>query len=381
MSQEKVQVSIVMPCLDEQDTVGICVKKAKEALEKLNINAEVIVVDNGSKDNSVRVALESGARVVYQPQRGYGSAYIKGLSEANGEYIIMGDSDDTYDFSQIDRFLKPLQEGFDFVIGSRLRGKILPGSMPFLHRYLGNPFLSSMLRFLFRANVTDAYCGMRSFTKEAYDRMQIISRGMEFALEMVVKAFLLRLKIKEIPIVYYARKGVSKLSPFLDTWRSIRFMLLFSPNYLFLIPGLFLFLSGAILMALFLPERFSIFGRIWGIHSIILTSLSVIVGLQIIIIGFFAKTYALSEGFIKQDRLLSFLLSKVNLETGLLVGFLFLVAGIVFNIDIFLKWVSANFGPLDEVKTGIAALTLTAIGIQIIFSSFFMGLLNIRRIK
>ena len=220
-----VELSVVMPCLNEEATIAACIQKAWTALEKMGVTGEIIVADNGSTDHSVAIAQSLGARVVHQFCRGYGAAYQAGIAAARGKSIVIGDSDDTYDFSEIDRFLQPLGKGYHFVIGSRFRGEIRPGAMPWLHRYIGNPFLTGMLNLLFKAGVSDAHCGMRAFTREAYDTMQLQTTGMEFASEMVVKAAKTGLRIAEVPITYYPRKGESKLHSFRDGWRHLRFML------------------------------------------------------------------------------------------------------------------------------------------------------------
>lgn len=219
-----VEVSVVMPCLNEAETIGLCVQKSLQALKQNNLCGEVIVADNGSTDNSANIAQKLGAKVVHQPKRGYGSAYLTGFAAAKGKYIVMGDSDNTYDFSQLSNFLQPLRQGYDLVIGSRLKGQILEGAMPWLHRYIGNPILTGILNLLFQAGVSDAHCGMRAFTREAYDKMQLRTTGMEFASEMVIKAAKAKLNIAEIPITYYSRKGQSKLRSFRDGWRHLRCM-------------------------------------------------------------------------------------------------------------------------------------------------------------
>ncbi len=225
MKNENVEISIVMPCLNEEETLGICIEKAQSTLKSLGIQGEVIVADNGSTDNSVVITERLGARVVHQSIRGYGAAYLAGFASAKGQYIIMGDSDDTYDFTDLERFITPLQNGYDFVIGNRFKGTILPGAMPWARRYIGNPILSGMLRILFGTYISDSHCGMRSFTADAYKRMGLQTTGMEFASEMVIKAVQTNLKILEIPIIYHPRGGESKLNAVRDAWRHIRFML------------------------------------------------------------------------------------------------------------------------------------------------------------
>ncbi len=244
MNQDStIEVSVVMPCLNEQQTIGSCIEKAKRTMKSLGIRGEVVVADNGSTDNSVSIAENLGARVVHQPIRGYGAAYQAGIEATRGNYIIIGDSDDTYDFTDLERFLTPLRNGHDLVMGSRFKGEILPGAMPWSHRYIGNPILSGILRWVFHTSISDAHCGMRAFTRQAYDKMQLQTTGMEFASEMVVKAAQAGLKISETPITYYPRLGESKLNSFRDAWRHLRFMLLFSPTHLFALPGALLFFA------------------------------------------------------------------------------------------------------------------------------------------
>ena len=376
-----IEVSVVMPCLNEEEAVGICIKKAKRALDDLNIKGEIIVVDNGSSDNSVAIAQREGAKVVFEPEKGYGSAYLKGFKEARGDIIVMGDADNTYDFSQIGRFILPLKEGYDFVIGSRFKGKIKKGAMPWLNRYIGNPILTFLLRFFFKSHLSDVYCGMRSFKKRAYNKMNLISSGMEFALEMIVSTLRLNLKIKEVPISYLPRRGRSKLSPIMDTWRSVRFMLLFSPDYLFLIPGLTLFILGIVFVFLFLRENIVLFGHHCGVHMMLVASLSAIIGFQIINIGIFAKSYSVAERYINSDRIVSFFIKHFNLEKGIILGLIFFLIGLVINVKIFFDWVKVDFGPLDRIRLGIFALTFIAIGIQAAVSAFFLSILNLKRLR
>jgi len=374
----EIEVSILMPCLNEGETVGICVKKAKSALERLNKRGEIIVVDNGSKDKSKEIAHKEGAKVIFEPERGYGSAFLRGFKEAKGRFIIMGDSDDTYDFSQIDKFLKPLYEGYDFVIGSRLKGKICRGAMPLISR-IGNPILSFILRRLFSTEISDAHCGMRAITKEAYEKLDLRTKGMEFASEMIISALREGLRIKEIPIDYYPRKGFSKLRPFKDGWRHLRFMLLFSPNYLFLLPGISLLILGLILLFLLLPGPFLIFGRKWDIHLMVAGSLSAILGFQILSLGFYAKTFSLLEGFLKEDKLISFLQSHFNLEKGIALGLVFFFLGLGINLYILWEWIIRRFGVLNRVRLALIGSTFMVIGVQIIFSSFFLSILGLKR--
>ena len=377
----EVEVSIVMPCLNEETTIGTCIQKAQKALKQQDILGEIIVADNGSNDNSVRIAENLGAVVVHQPIRGYGAAYLAGLAAARGKFTLIGDSDNTYDFSEMDKFLEPLRNGYDLVMGSRLKGNILPAAMPWLHRYIGNPILTGILNLLFRTGVSDAHCGMRGFTREAYKKMQLRTTGMEFASEMVIKAAKAELKIAEVPITYYPREGESKLRSFRDGWRHLRFMLLYSPTHLFLIPGFILFLLGFIGSLLLLPGPLKIGGRPYDVHVMTLACFFALLGFQIILLGLFARTYALCSGLEQRDKLIEKLYQHFSLERGLLLGGGSFALGFLIDAWIAYKWVKSGFGALDEVRTALFALLLMALGAQTFFSSFFFSILGIRTDK
>ncbi|MEW6609793.1 MAG: glycosyltransferase family 2 protein [bacterium] len=372
-------VSVIMPCLNEKDTIGICIKKALKSFKDEGVEGEVIVVDNGSTDNSDNIAKSLGAKVVYQPIKGYGSAYLTGLEEANGKYIIMADADNTYNLQEIGKFLIPLIEGYEFCIGSRFKGKILTGAMPWLHRYIGNPILTGILNLFFHGKISDAHCGMRAVTKEAYKKMNLKTIGMEFASEMVIKALKLKLKIKELPITYHPREGESKLASFKDGWRHLRFMLLYSPTYLFLIPGIILFFIGLVFLLVLLPGPLIIGNLHFDIHYMVLGSLLAILGFQIVNLGLYAKSYSLTEHFEESDRFIEWFSQHFNLERGLVIGGLLTLSGLGINVYILIRWIVGNFGPLSEVRTGLVALTFIVIGIQTIFSSFFLSILGIRK--
>ncbi len=373
------EVSVVIPCLNEEKTIGVCIKKAIESFKNEGVSGEVIVVDNSSTDNSSHIAKSMGAKVLYQPVRGYGSAYLMGLEEANGKYIIMADADNTYDLQEIGKFLIPLRQGYEFCIGSRFKGKILSGAMPWLHRYIGNPLLTWMLNLFFGAKISDAHCGMRAVSKEAFKKMNLKTIGMEFASEMVIKALKNKLKIKQIPITYYPREGESKLDSFKDGWRHLRFMLLYSPTYLFLIPGIIMFFMGLVFLLVLLPGPLRIGNLYFGIHYLVLGSLLAILGFQVLNLGVYAKTYALTEHFEEKDRPIEWFLRYFNLERGLIIGVLVTLLGLGINVYILIRWILGNFGPLSEVRTGLAALTFMVIGIQVIFSSFFLSILGIKK--
>ena len=374
----QIEVSVVMPCLNEEQTIGICIDKALESFERHNIRGEVVVADNGSTDNSVEITVSKGARVVHQTGKGYGNAYRKGISMARGKYVVMADSDNTYDFGQVNEFVGPLRNGYDFVIGTRLKGKILKGSMPALHRYIGNPLLSGILRIMFRAKISDAHCGMRAFTQEAYQRMHLITTGMEFASEMAINAVKAGLKIEEIPITYYPREGESKLRSFPDGWRHLRFMLLYSPTYLFIIPGLVFFVLGLALMMPLLFGPVIIGGRTFDIHCMIMGGLFNIVGLQVIMLGLLAKAYSFTEKFEERDRIIEFFYRHFNLERTLVLGGLYLLAGLLCILAVVGKWAISRFGPLDEPRMIFFGVVIVVNAFQIIFSSFLLSMMHIK---
>jgi len=373
-------VSVVLPCLNEEEALGICIDKIKEVFLKERIKGEIIVVDNGSTDRSRKIAEEKGVKIVFEPKRGYGAAYLRGLKEAKGTYIIVGDSDNTYDFYDIPKFLKPLkEEGYDFVIGTRLKGKILKGAMPWLHRYIGNPIFSQIFRIFFRSSLSDILCGMRAFTQRAYRIMRLRTLGMEFAMEMVLAAGENRLKIKEVPIVYYPRKGKSKLNSFPDGWRYLRFMLLYCPLWLYFIPGITGFLLGLFILLLLLKGPIVLFGRFWYLHPMIFASALCILSYQIINLGIYAHIYAIRQGFLRYDRLMHFLRRYFKLERGLLLGTFLFLLGFLINLFIIIEWVSKSFGALYRNREAIFSTTLMILGLQTIFSSFFISLLFLKK--
>ncbi len=380
MNSSASDVSIVMPCLNEADTIGVCVERAMHALIELNVCGEVIVVDNGSIDASPDIAAAQGARVVHQTVRGYGSAYLKGLDEAHGQCIVIGDSDNTYDFCEIGRFLELLYQGYDVVMGSRFKGKILPGAMPWSHRYIGNPILTGILNMLFHSHVSDAHCGMRAFTKTAYEKMRLRTLGMEFASEMVIRAAQERLKIAEVPITYYPRSGRSKLRSIPDGWRHLRFMLLYSPTYLMLLPGLILWLLGMIIVVALLPGPLPIGGHAYDVHFMVLGATLALLGFQVFTLGIYARTYAITEHFDRHDSFLEWFWKHFSLEKGLLIGALAFLLGVAVDGYILFQWIVRDFGPLYEVRTALAGLVLLVLGAQTIFASFFLSMLGIRRI-
>jgi len=374
------QLSIVMPCLNEEETLAICIKKAQSSIKQNNISSEIIVADNGSTDSSVQIAKKLGARVIVQKHKGYGNAYRKGFAAARGEWILMADSDDSYDFSHITPFLEKLAQGYELVMGSRLRGTIMKGAMPPLHRYLGNPVLSWFLNLLFKTGISDSHCGMRAFTKKAYLKMNLKTTGMEFASEMVIKSAKAKLKITEVPITLYpdGRSGKPHLRSFRDGWRHVRFMLMHSPKYLFFLPGLLIIVLGALTM-LAVSVRQSVLGHVLDTHFMLLGSILSIVGFNIIFLGFFAQITTLSAEFESDRNRSEKLAERFHLEHFLLAGFFGFLAGFFIDGYILFNWISTDFGNLDHlVNLSIFGSTLLILGIQTIFSSFYMGILQIK---
>lgn len=371
------EVSVVIPCLNEEQCIEKCVVKAIHSFNKAGLNGEVIVVDNGSTDRSVEIAGKAGAVVISEQAKGYGSALRRGIEEAKGRFIVMADGDDTYDFLETAKFVELLRKGNDLVMGSRFKGQILPGAMTWSHRYVGNPILSGMLRVFFGGGVSDAHCGLRAFTKEAYRRMDLHTTGMEFASEMVIHALKKKLKIAEIPITYYPRQGESKLSSFRDAWRHIRFMLLYSPSYMFLWPGLILFTvcTATAIRLLFGPIYF--LGRQWDIHVMVFCSMFALLGWQVLSLGLAAKAFAYAIG-LEHEGKTRLILHHISLERSLLFGSLLFTAGAGMVIYILIIWAGNQFGELAQIKTGIFALALIVMGLQTIFTSFLVSMFQIR---
>jgi glycosyltransferase involved in cell wall biosynthesis len=370
---ETIDVSVVIPCLNEAEGVGICVEKAIKAFEKMGVKGEVVVSDNGSTDGSPEIAEKAGARVVHESRPGYGSAYLAGFAAATGKYIVMGDADDTYDFSKIDEFVALLDEGNEMVIGNRM-GNIQPGAMPWLHQYVGNPILTRVLNIFFRSGVQDAHCGMRAFRRDALDRLKLRTTGMEFASEMVLRSSKANLKVAEIDIDYHPRVGDSKLNTFSDGWRHLRFLLIHSPTHLFLVPGLVLFALGVLIMLVVLTGV-DLFGRSWDLHAMIGGSMLAIIGSQIITLGLSAKSYGVYH-LGEEDALHDRFDGKIRLEHGLLAGGLVALIGVVMTLWIVLSWIGSDFGSLSEQSLLVFAMTLVVLGMQAIFTSFFMSIVG-----
>lgn len=376
----EIEISIVLPCLNEAEAIGGCIDTIQGIIDRQGLRAEILVVDNASTDNSAAIARAHGARVVSQPIRGYGNAYIKGFAEARGAFIVMADADNTYDFNEIEDFVAPLRSGYDLVMGNRFTGRMAKGAMTWSHRYIGNPILSGLLNFFFHTGIRDAHCGMRAFTKDAYQRMHLRTGGMEFASEMVINAAKAGLHITEKPIAYHPRIGESKLNTLRDGWRHLRFMLLYSPTHLFLLPGALLMLLGFLALSVLLPGPFPLLGHRWDLHAMVLACLVTMLGYQVVSLGMYARFYSLTEHLDgERDRVLQWLNNAFSLERGLILGGVIAGLGLVLDSVVFANWLAVDTGPLNMVRPAIYATTLIAIGVQTMFGSFFLSLLRIRK--
>jgi glycosyltransferase involved in cell wall biosynthesis len=377
-----VEVSVVIPCLNEANSLAFCVDKAVNAFRAAGLCGEVIVADNGSTDGSIQIAEEHGARVIRVAERGYGAALRAGIAGARGSFIIMGDADDSYDFSDVPRFVEKLREGNDIVMGNRFRGEIKPGAMPPLHKYFGNPGLTALLNTLFHTHIGDGYCGMRGFTRSLYDRLDLRSSGMEFALEMIIKSGQIGARIAEIPIILWPDKRgrAPHLRSFRDGWRSLRFMLLYAPNWLFLLPGAALMASGLFLVLWLLPGPRKISSHVvLDIHTMIFGVIFTLLGAQILSIGAFAKVFSYAERFDRRSVSLRRVLKRVTLETGLLLGGVLSLMGFAGCAWVTWQWAASGFGELHEIRQVLFWSMWLFLGLQIIFASFFLSMLGISR--
>ncbi|HJT26866.1 MAG TPA: glycosyltransferase family 2 protein [Pyrinomonadaceae bacterium] len=380
----RTELSILMPCLNEAETLETCIKKAQKALEDLKVNGEVVIADNGSTDGSPEIAASLGARVIHVAEKGYGSALQGGIKAARGKFIIMGDADDSYDFTNLGPFLEKLRDGYDLVMGNRFKGGIAPNAMPPLHKYLGNPVLTGIGRLFFRSPCGDFHCGLRGFSKAAIQRLDLRTTGMEFASETVVKASLHGLRITEVPTTLSVdgRNRPPHLRSWRDGWRHLRFLLLYSPRWLFLYPGLLLMLIGTVASGWLLVGPRVVDGITLDVHTFLYAAIAIVIGYQTVIFAIFTKVFAITEGLLPEDPRLKTLFLYIKLETGILAGVLLLAAGIGLSIYALSFWSSRSFGPLDPSQTlrlVIPAVTLIALGLQTVLSSFFLSILGLQR--
>ncbi len=371
-----IEVSIIMPCLNEAETLETCIKKAQRFIIENDLAGEVIIADNGSDDGSQEIARRLNARVVNIPTKGYGSALKGGIEAARGKYIIMGDADDSYDFSNLNPFVRKLRNGYDLVMGNRFKGGIESGAMPFLHRYLGNPVLTGIGKLLFGSPCDDFHCGLRGFRKDAITNLDLQTTGMEFASEMVVKATLYKMQITEVPTTLSpdGRSRPPHLNTWRDGWRHLRFLLMYSPRWLFFYPGILLILGGLLATLSLLPSP--------KVHSLLYSSTAMTIGFQIVMFALFTKVFGISEGLLPEDRRLNRLLKYLNLETGLIAGCALFLMGTAASVYAFGIWGENNFGSLNPTETMpiiIPGVTCLALGIQTIFSSFFLSILGLKR--
>jgi glycosyltransferase involved in cell wall biosynthesis len=375
-----VELTVVMPCLNEAETLETCIRKASECFARHGIRGEIVIGDNGSTDGSQEIARKAGARVVDVPVKGYGMALHYATLAAHGRYVIMGDSDDSYDFSALMPFLEKLREGYDLVMGNRFKGGIKPGAMPWKNRYIGNPILSFIGRMFFRCPAGDFHCGLRGFSVDAYRRMGLRTSGMEFASEMVIKATLLDMKIAEVPTTLSpdGRSRPPHLRPWRDGWRHLRFMLLFSPRWLFLYPGILLMLFGLVVGAWLLPGPRQIGSVVFDVQTLLYAALAVLLGFQMLALALFTNVFATREGLLPRSKRLKSILRFVRMEVGLALGGIMWVTGLVGTVAALGEWGVHKFGPLDtshSLRLVIPSFLAMALGSEIILASFFLGVL------
>jgi glycosyltransferase involved in cell wall biosynthesis len=382
-SSKSVSVSVVIPCLNEASSIGICVEKAVAAIRNAKLTGEVVVADNGSTDGSIEIAERLGARVVRVAERGYGAALKAGISASRGEFIVMGDADDSYDFTVVPEFVAKWREGFDVVMGNRFKGGIKSGAMPWHHRYIGNPGLTAVLNLFFRTGVGDSHCGMRGFSRAVFDRMDLRSTGMEFASEFVIKAAQLNAKITEIPVTLWPDKRgrPPHLRSFRDGWRHLRFMMLYAPNWLFLLPGGLLMAVGMALVFWLTPGPRHLTERVvLDLHTLIFGVIFTLLGAQIVSVGCFAKVFSYAERFDHGQVSMKRVLRRVKLEHGLVLGALLALTGLVGDLVVVFSWAANHFGPLYSGDRAVLFWSMwLVLGVQIVFSSFFLSMLGISR--
>lgn len=384
-SSEQIELSILMPCLNEAETLEVCINKALNFLKSHQVSGEVVIADNGSTDGSQQIATDCGARVVPVSEKGYGNALKGGIEAAKGKYVIMGDADDSYDFSNLMPYVEKLREGYDLVMGNRFKGGIADGAMPFLHKYLGNPVLSLVGKWFFKIDqVNDFHCGLRGFTKEAVKKMDLKTTGMEFASEMVVKAALFKMKIMEVPTTL-SQDGRSRpphLNTWTDGWRHLRFLMLYSPRWLYFIPGVLLMTLGLILSILLIPSEFQFQSITLDINTLVFANGFIIVGFQAVMFYYLTKAYALKVGLLPNITKLSRFFENPNLEKGLILGAIMLLVGLLLSFVSIYYWAELGFGDIDDVsqilRFVIPSITLSILGVQVIFFSFFIGIIGLK---
>ncbi|MGD8457474.1 MAG: glycosyltransferase family 2 protein [Anaerolineales bacterium] len=376
-----IELSIVMPCLNEELTIGTCIKKAQQFLEEYGVEGEIVVADNGSTDSSLEIAKGLGARIIHVEKRGYGNALRAGIHSSYGKYIIMGDSDDSYDFTSLSPFLEKLREGYELVMGNRFAGGILPGAMPWHHRYIGNPILSFIGRLFFKSPVKDFHCGLRGFTKAAFDRLDLHTGGMEFASELVIKASMLGLKISEVPTVLSpdGRDRPPHLRSWRDGWRHLRFMLIYSPTWLFFIPGIVLMIIGFVLGIWIFLFPVEIYGINLEINSMLYSSVIILLGFSSILFSVIAWTYGYQNQLLIQNKFIVRFHEFFRLEKGLLLGALLFAVGIFVGVDIYVAWGSTGFGELDPfifTKRAIFSTLFILLGSNVTMGSFLLSIIR-----
>jgi glycosyltransferase involved in cell wall biosynthesis len=374
-----IEVSAIMPCLNEEQTIARCIEKAFTCFATLGVRGEVVVGDNGSTDRSAQIAQSLGARVVQESRQGYGLVLKAAIEAASGKYCIMADCDDSYDWGAMGPFIEKLREGCDLVMGTRLKGGILSDAMPPLHQYFGNPFLSGVMNLFFRTGASDAYCGMRGFSRAAYDKMNLQAEGMEFAIEMIIKASNKKMRITEVPVTLYpdGRSRPPHLRSFRDGWRTLRLLLFYAPDFFYVAPGSLLFLSGVALQALLLFGPVKINGVYLGVHWLALGCLFSLLGFQILSLGAFAKAFAMNESFEMRGEIFSRLMNWFTLEAGIVIGAAMMCVGLLVDVAILATWLVRDMGPLGSTHAVFVATTVIALGFQVIFSSFFLGMFRI----
>lgn len=373
---KEIEISIILPCRNEEQAISYCLNQIKQVIKKNKLKAEIIVSDS-SIDNSPKIAKKHKTILIKHDKIGYGNAYLEAIPFAKGKYIFMADCDGTYDFNEIPKFIEELKNGNDLVLGNRFEGVMERDAMPLSNKYLGNPTLSGILRLFFNTKIKDSHTGMRAITKEALDKLNLRTTGMEFASEMIIKAIKRNLKIKELSINYYKRKGISKLNPIRDAWKHMRFMLLYSPLFLFFIPGIILFFIGLITLFWLYLSAPKILGIQLYYHPMFISSLLTLIGYQIIIFGAFAKSYAINH-LKEESEVMNKLYKHITIEKAGITGIIMVLIGLVVYLGILIGWIKSGFKSLNEIKNSILALTLITIGIQTIFSAFMLSILSIK---